>query len=339
MDPVEPSHWCHSCNTFVRVHEGDSVICLDCGSAFVEEMNAHHPPRPRHHHRHSPALSETTPAPESRQIHDFLRNATAFQPHSNPFIVLRTTEETATFDLLYDDCSGHGLRPLLPGMSELIMGPGFDRILEHFIHIDTITVTQPPASKAAVDSLPTVNINLGHVFSDLHCAVCTQPFEANALARELPCKHLYHSDCILPWLEIRNSCPVCRHELAPDMPEMDGLEPENREESMGLVIWRLPRGGYAIGRFNGGRGLSESDVPGAYSELDDDVDVNGSSPRSGLWPRSEMRRRGGISHAFRNVLSFFRRARNSSSSRLNIELGFNEELSRGNSHRMALVDA
>lgn len=308
------------------------MVCVRCGAGFVEEMNAY----PRGHH--SPALSETF-APESYRMHNpIMRNAATFQPHLNPFIVLRRTEERGTYDLLYDDCSGHGLRPLLPGMSELIMGPGFDRILEHFIHFDTISVTQPPASKAAVDLLPTININLGHIISDSHCAVCTEPFEANALARELPCKHLYHSNCILPWLQIRNSCPVCRYELAADMAEMDEFEAENDEEPMGLIIWRLPRGGYAIGQFNGGRGLSESEVPGMHNEMDDEVDVSGNRPRRGIRSRSEMRT-GGIRHALRNILSFFGRSRSSSLSRLNMEVGFNEEVSRGNSRRRTVVDA
>nr|XP_017240753.1 PREDICTED: E3 ubiquitin-protein ligase RDUF1-like [Daucus carota subsp. sativus] len=305
MESTEPSHWCHGCNSYVRVHEGQSVVCLDCGAGFVETIRD---------------------------------NAATFEPHYNPFIVLRRIEDTGSYELLYDDCSGQGLRPLLPGMSELVMGRGFDRVLEHFIRSDTMTVTQPPAAKAAGDALPAVKINLGHIISDAHCAVCTEAFEANALARELPCKHLYHSDCILPWLEIRNSCPVCRYELAPDVAEMDELEADNDEEPMGLIIWRLPRGGYAIGRFNGGRGLSEGEAPGADDEMDDEDDVDGSSSTSRSWSRSGMRR-GGIRHAFRSVLSFFGRFRSSSSSRLNMEVGFSEDLSRGNSRRRVIVDA
>lgn len=341
MDSTEPSHWCHSCNSFVSVHQEDTVVCVDCGGGFVEEINHQHRRHQRrrrhhhhhHHHHHDSHVTFDSHAPEFHGgLGQSVANGTSFRPLFYPFIVVRRTEETGTYELLFDDGCGLGLRPLVPGLSELIMGPGFDRILEHFIHFDTVRVSHPPASKVAVDALPTININSDHVISETHCAVCTEPFEANSAARELPCKHIYHSDCILPWLETRNSCPVCRHELPGEVADMDGLAAG--EESMGLIIWRLPRGGYAVGRFNGGRGVGENEVPDDYNETDEMADVDGSSQRRVIWSRIGSRRRGRrISHAFHNIMSFFSRSRSSSSSRLHIEIGFDEEVSRINSRR------
>ncbi|CAO2047655.1 unnamed protein product [Urochloa humidicola] len=75
-----------------------------------------------------------------------------------------------------------------------------------------------PAAKAAVEALPTV------VVADAdgaQCAVCKDGVEAGERARRLPCAHLYHDACILPWLAIRNTCPLCRHELPTDDPEYE----------------------------------------------------------------------------------------------------------------------
>ncbi|KAG4159667.1 hypothetical protein ERO13_D02G189000v2 [Gossypium hirsutum] len=80
----------------------------------------------------------------------------------------------------------------------------------------------PPASKSAIDSLPSVKITKDHLSSkSKQCAVCMDDFEEGIQAKRMPCRHLYHKNCILPWLELHNSCPVCRHELPTDDPDYE----------------------------------------------------------------------------------------------------------------------
>ncbi|CAL0326315.1 unnamed protein product [Lupinus luteus] len=45
------------------------------------------------------------------------------------------------------------------------------------------------------------------------CAVCKDEIAVNDKAKILPCNHLYHCDCITPWLLNHDSCPICRFRL------------------------------------------------------------------------------------------------------------------------------
>ncbi|KAH9766928.1 putative E3 ubiquitin-protein ligase RHC2A [Citrus sinensis] len=189
----------------------------------------------------------------------------------NPVIVLRgpvngdVDNNGNGYELYYDDGEGSGLRPLPRSMTEFLLGSGFERLLEQLSQIDMNGIggfENPPASKAAIENMPSILIDSSYVELESHCAVCKEAFELGSEAREMPCKHIYHSDCILPWLSLRNSCPVCRHELPADnnsnqsnVDESDNGEngQANEDEAVGLTIWRLPGGGFAVGRFSGGR--------------------------------------------------------------------------------------
>lgn len=314
------SYWCYRCTRFVRVSPEAAAVCPYCDGGFVEAVDST-PPMGSPRHVYSPTRSSNLRFRRGR------RNGTD-RPSFNPVIVLRGGVDGGgedggerTFELYYDDGTGSGIRPLPAAVSEFLMGSGFDRLLEQLSQIDLngfMRQEQPPASKSAVESMPIVEIGESQVDSELHCAVCKEEFELGSEAREMPCKHLYHSDCILPWLSLRNSCPVCRHELPTETSSVSDIDNMARASpdrvDLGLTIWRLPGGGFAVGRFSGGRRAGEHELPAVYTEMDGGFS-NSVAPRSIAWSsRRETSRRGsGLGRIFRNLASFMGRFRSSNS--------------------------
>lgn len=65
----------------------------------------------------------------------------------------------------------------------------------------------------AVDGLPSIIITSENG-DEVVCPICHDPFSSTDPAKQLPCGHLYHSECILEWFCRKNSCPTCRREPA-----------------------------------------------------------------------------------------------------------------------------
>ncbi|CAH2059971.1 unnamed protein product [Thlaspi arvense] len=90
---------------------------------------------------------------------------------------------------------------------------GLDQRIEQLTQDDS-PGSPPPASQPTIDALPTVKITPQHLANDMsQCTVCMEDFIVGRKATELPCKHIYHNNCIAPWLRLHNSCPICRREL------------------------------------------------------------------------------------------------------------------------------
>jgi len=48
------------------------------------------------------------------------------------------------------------------------------------------------------------------------CVICSGDLEGDESTIKLPCKHIFHNECIKTWLEAQHTCPTCRYELEVD---------------------------------------------------------------------------------------------------------------------------
>jgi E3 ubiquitin-protein ligase RNF115/126 len=93
-------------------------------------------------------------------------------------------------------------------LEEYVLGAGLSLLLQHLAESDPNRYGTPPARKEVVEALPTVKIE-----EVVSCSVCLDDLELGSQAKQMPCEHKFHSPCIMPWLELHSSCPVCRFEL------------------------------------------------------------------------------------------------------------------------------
>jgi len=129
-------------------------------------------------------------------------------------------------DNVYTSFFGAGLPfPMQPG-GGAAAGPGgpnplaafgnMTDLLAHLMeHYDGPTGT-PPAAVKAVEDLPRLPISRAHTDAHEGCSVCKEEYVLGEPVLQVPCAHLFHGDCLLPWLRQHNSCPTCRFELPTD---------------------------------------------------------------------------------------------------------------------------
>ncbi|KAM4636406.1 RING finger protein 122-like isoform 2-T2 [Discoglossus pictus] len=50
------------------------------------------------------------------------------------------------------------------------------------------------------------------------CAVCLEEFKVKEELGLCPCTHAFHAKCLMKWLEVRNSCPMCNKTISVTIP-------------------------------------------------------------------------------------------------------------------------
>ncbi|ERN07601.1 probable E3 ubiquitin-protein ligase RHC1A [Amborella trichopoda] len=173
-------YWCYTCRRMVHITSTDTPICPRCLGGFICEINE------------IVLIPRLTPDLNLLQaLHG----------------IFQTPQQTVRS--LNNPHMPHGTLRAHP--DDYFVGPGLNELIERLTENDL--PGPPPAPRSAIDAMPRVQISPAHLGSDPNCPVCKEEFEVRMEAREMPCKHLYHEDCIVPWLSLHNSCPVCRLEL------------------------------------------------------------------------------------------------------------------------------
>jgi len=222
------SYWCHECLRGFTPQppqqppppHQSSVSCPQCGSDFVEWTNE--PPLSSEDEDYSGGedfedqtlwlpprrlmmLENHLHHPHNYHHHNFNNNANTPASSSN----LDYTDLARWFLSM-----GIGRGPIA-NLGDYGIGQSLDDILNMSFEQDQSS-GPPPASKKELSRLKRIKITKEHVAGNLECTVCTEKYRINEFCHLLPCKHFFHQDCIKPWLQLHNTCPVCRYELKTD---------------------------------------------------------------------------------------------------------------------------
>lgn len=84
-------------------------------------------------------------------------------------------------------------------------------------------------AKKAIKQLPVRTLKRGdeETTSDSYmCAVCIESYKASEVVTVLTCKHIFHKECIEPWLLDKRTCPMCKCDIMKAL----GVEEETKED-------------------------------------------------------------------------------------------------------------
>jgi len=121
--------------------------------------------------------------------------------------------------------------PILGFLSNHNNDTQFESLLNIIMSFDSIHKGNPPASERAINNLKKIDINENNInkFNEEVCNVCLEMYKEGQISIKLECEHCFHEKCIIQWLKMRNTCPVCRHELESNDPNYEKRKHSHRE--------------------------------------------------------------------------------------------------------------
>ena len=82
-----------------------------------------------------------------------------------------------------------------------------NEIYDELFRLEQENTNNTPVSQTFIDKLEIKKISNE---LDLTCSICCEKMIQNDEFIELECDHSFHNSCLKKWLEIDNTCPICR---------------------------------------------------------------------------------------------------------------------------------
>ncbi|KAJ9461063.1 E3 ubiquitin-protein ligase RING1 [Diplonema papillatum] len=218
--------WCHACSAAIsaRFTETGELRCPRCSGTFVEAAVTEE------------QLRDASQFPASSANEAEPRRETTDMDVDSAGSPQDADRERQRANVTQDQVMEHMLATLFAPRRQVIIGrngiveiltpppfsvfqanggtgASFDNIL-HMLHQQDEPRGAPPASREAVERLERFKTDAAH--AEHECTVCQDGYSEGEDAVKMPCGHVFHADCLTPWLKEHNSCPTCRHELPTD---------------------------------------------------------------------------------------------------------------------------
>jgi hypothetical protein len=195
---THPRYFCHGCNRIFQASPslGPMHQCILCGSGFIEEYSSAFQPLPVHSSHHNEMSAEQT-----RRI----TNATAMLR----LLETQLREELEQLQQAVDQTNQRNRRR---------------QDTHDFSDLHDLSDLRNQKLTAAMKvKLRQTEVTLDSLCSQPSCPICSEDFVIGSKECKLPCSHVFHEKCVVPWLEMKHNCPICRATLTDSIPEVTEL--------------------------------------------------------------------------------------------------------------------
>ena len=259
---IPKKFWCFTCNSecqinIIKENDDEEYQCTKCKNTFIEEISTEDNPQNFHIEQSQQNISQnnniiTNYSISINNINRNNENQTQNQSQTegsdeygmnNTLLFLPSTvnyirrDNPNTRNSLFNYTSGgmvtfnNNYTPILGFLSNHNNDTQFESLLNIIMSFDSIHKGNPPASERAINNLKKIDINENNInkFNEEVCNICLEMYKEGQISIKLDCGHCFHEKCIIQWLKMRNTCPVCRHELESNDPNYEKRKHSHRE--------------------------------------------------------------------------------------------------------------